>query len=139
MVSAIATPSRPALSAAGTPVVASDRASPRSPGDATQAKDAIAENPLREAERIAASVRAPYRLVARTTDRTWIRVRTEDGASSEENVPAAQVREWVSNGRLVVSIGNAGGVKLELNGRTLPALGAKGDVIPKLVLPPQTP
>lgn len=82
-------------------------------------------------------VTAPYRLVARTNEVTWIRVRMEDGRTSEENVPAGETREWVSDRPFVLTIGNAGGVSFELNGRALPALGAKGAVITRLVLPPE--
>ena len=81
------------------------------------------------------SVVSPYRLVARTTETTWIRVRTEDGRTSEETIPANEVRQWVSNGPFVLTIGNAGGVSLELNGRPVPRLGARGAVITRLVLP----
>lgn len=81
---------------------------------------------------------SPYRLVARTNELTWIRVRTDDGRVTEENVPAGEVREWVSDRPFVVTIGNAGGVSFELNGRSLPSLGAKGAVIPRLVLPPES-
>jgi cytoskeleton protein RodZ len=82
-------------------------------------------------------VASPYRLVARVSEPTWIRVRTEDGRSSEETVPAGQIREWVSNRPFVLTLGNAGGVSLELNGRTLPPLGSSGTVISRIVLPPQ--
>jgi hypothetical protein len=75
-------------------------------------------------------------LTARTSDVTWIRVRTDDGRSSEETVPAGEVREWVSDRPFVVTVGNAGGVNFELNGRALPPLGPRGVVIPRLVLPP---
>ncbi|PYO52219.1 MAG: DUF4115 domain-containing protein, partial [Candidatus Rokuibacteriota bacterium] len=37
----------------------------------------------------------------------------------------------------VLTLGNAGGVSLELNGRTLPPLGPSGAVISRIVLPPQ--
>ena len=84
---------------------------------------------------VAAGVAAPYRLVARTTEATWIRVRTEDGRSSEETVPPGEVREWVSNRPFVLTIGNAGGVAFELNGRPLPPFGKSGEVITRLVLP----
>jgi cytoskeleton protein RodZ len=84
------------------------------------------------------SVSSPYRLIARTSDVTWIRVRTEDGRSSEETLPAGEVREWVSDRPFVVAVGNAGGVSFELNGRALPSLGPRGVVIPRLVLPPDT-
>jgi hypothetical protein len=87
-------------------------------------------------EGLAGSVSSPYRLIARTYETTWIRVRTEDGRTSEETLPAGESREWVSDRPFVVTIGNAGGVTLELNGRTLPPLGGKGAVIQRLVLPP---
>jgi hypothetical protein len=43
----------------------------------------------------------------------------------------------VSDRPFVVTIGNAGGVALELNGRSLPSLGARGVVVQRLVLPPE--
>ena len=45
------------------------------------------------------------------------------------------IREWISNEPFVLSIGNAGGVTLELNGRLLPPLGPSGTVIARLVVP----
>ena len=85
------------------------------------------------------AVTSPYRLVARTSEVTWLRVRTADGGATEETIPAGEVREWVSNRPFVLSVGNAGGITLELNGRTLPALGARGAVVSRLVLPPAEP
>src|SRR5687767_7212920 len=82
-------------------------------------------------------VSTPYRLVAPVSEPTWIRVRTEDGRTSEETVPAGAVREWVSNRPFVITIGNAGGVSFELNGRPLPSFGASGTVISGVVLPPE--
>jgi cytoskeleton protein RodZ len=87
-------------------------------------------------EGLAGSVSSPYRLVARITDTSWIRVRTEDGRTSEETLLAGEIREWVSDRPFVVTIGNAAGVALELNGHALPPLGAKGAVIQRLALPP---
>ena len=84
-------------------------------------------------------VTSPYRLVARTSEPTWLRVRTEDGRVSEETIPSGQSREWVSNRPFVLTIGNAGGIALELNGRALPRLGPSGAVINGLVVPPPAP
>lgn len=86
----------------------------------------------------AGGVTSPYRLIARTSETTWIRVRTEEGRNTEETVPAGQVREWVSDRPFTVTVGNAGGVSFELNGRTLPALGPRGAVVSRVVLPPET-
>lgn len=86
-----------------------------------------------------ASVTSPYRLVARTSELTWMRVRTEDGRTSQENIPAGETREWVSDRPFVLTVGNAGGVALELNGRRVPPLGPRGAVIERLVLPSANP
>jgi hypothetical protein len=88
---------------------------------------------------LAGSVTAPYRLVARTVEATWIRVVTEDGRVTEETIPPGERREWASSGPFVVTVGNAGGVTLELNGQVLPPLGGRGAVIPRLILPPPRP
>jgi cytoskeletal protein RodZ len=86
---------------------------------------------------VAPSVAAPTqsRLVARTTEPTWVRIQT-DARVVEELLPAGATREWVSDRRFVLTIGNAGGIRLELNGRLLPPLGDRGAVIHRLVLPP---
>jgi hypothetical protein len=80
--------------------------------------------------------RTTHRLVARFTARTWIKVRMDNGQVNRENVRAGAVRQWVSNGRFLVSIGNASAVKLELNGRPVPALGEGGAAVSDVVLPP---
>jgi cytoskeleton protein RodZ len=87
---------------------------------------------------VVGGVSSPYRLIARTTESTWIRVRMGDGRSSDETVPPGEVREWVSDRPFTLTVGNAGGVSLELNGRALPPLGPRGAVIPRLVLPPES-
>src|SRR5574337_410798 len=74
-------------------------------------------------------------LVARATEPTWVRVQTDDGNVVQELLPAGATREWVSVKRFILTVGNAGGIALELNGRPLPPLGARGAVIQKLVVP----
>ena len=86
-----------------------------------------------------ASAGTGHRLVARTSEPTWIRVRTEEGKTTEETIPAGQMREWTTAGKFTLTVGNAGGVSLEVNGRELPPLGASGVVIPRLVLPGEAP
>ena len=80
-----------------------------------------------------------HRLVARTHEPTWIRVKTEEGKTTEETIPAGQTREWTSAGKFTLTVGNAGGVNLEVNGRQLPPLGPSGAVIPRLVVPGEAP
>ncbi len=78
---------------------------------------------------------ARARLVARATEPTWVRVQTDDGTVVQELLPAGATREWVSSKRFVLTVGNAGGLALELNGQPIPPLGARGAVIQNLVIP----
>jgi cytoskeleton protein RodZ len=118
-------PAAPALPAPAAPRPVPAPAAPAPPVGA----------PSVEARAEILGVTSPYRLIARTSELTWMRVRTEDGRTSEENIPAGETREWVSNRPFVLSIGNAGGVALELNGRSVPQLGPSGAVIERLILP----
>ena len=134
--------SRPTPEPAATPGPATSgtTSAPATAGVAVtaEASRAVAPPPwLPDVQAATGGVASPYRLVARVSEPTWIRVRTEDGSSTEETVPAGQIREWVSNRPFVLTLGNAGGVSLELNGRTLPPLGPSGAVISRIVLPPQ--
>jgi cytoskeletal protein RodZ len=75
------------------------------------------------------------RLVIKAVEATWIRVQTDDGRVAEELLAAGATREWTSGKRFVLTVGNAGGVEIVLNGRPLPSLGARGAVIHRLSLP----
>lgn len=108
---------------------------PAPPTPRTGPAAAPAAPPASPALPLVATATTPYRLVARATQPTWLRVRTEEGRTTEETIPAGEVREWTSNGPFVLTVGNAGGVTLELNGRPLPPLGTSGTVIPRLVIP----
>jgi cytoskeleton protein RodZ len=84
------------------------------------------------------AARAPagsQRLVIRAVEPTWVRVQTDEGRIAEELLAAGASREWTAERRFLLTIGNAGGVELTLNGRALPPLGAKGTVIQRLELP----
>jgi cytoskeleton protein RodZ len=129
----------PAVAAPPAPAVARPPAAPAQPAETPRPPAAGASTPMAVLglETLAGSVSSPYRLIARISEPTWLRVRTDDGRTSEETLAAGEVREWVSDRPFVLTIGNAGGVALELNGRALPSLGARGAVIPRLVLPPE--
>jgi len=83
----------------------------------------------------AAAPRGGQHLVAKAIEPTWIRVQIDGIRSVEELLPAGATREWSAEKRFVLTVGNAGGISLELNGRPLPPIGAPGMVIRELVLP----
>ena len=71
----------------------------------------------------------------RAIDTTWVRVRPDGAKPTEETLSPGSVREWRSSGRFHVTLGNAGGVELELDGQVLPALGARGQVVRDATVP----
>ena len=84
---------------------------------------------------VARSVPGPHRLTIKAVDATWIRVQPDEGRATEELLPAGASREWSAERRFLVTIGNAGGVEVALNGKILSPLGPKGTVIQRLELP----
>ena len=66
---------------------------------------------------------------------TSIRIETDDGRVATETLPAGATREWTSGKGFVLAADNAGGIQVELNGRSLPPLGARGAMIRRLSLP----
>jgi cytoskeleton protein RodZ len=82
--------------------------------------------------------RMPRRLslTARATETTWMAVRGDDGQERRVLLQKGQIAHFASDTRFVVTVGNAGGVELRLNGKPMPSLGKSGQVVRDLVLPP---
>jgi cytoskeleton protein RodZ len=80
----------------------------------------------------------PHVLVVRAHDVSWVQVRPDDGAVSEALLQPGNAREWRGAERFTVTVGNAGGVSLELDGVALPPLGSQGEVVRNLRLPAES-
>jgi len=76
-----------------------------------------------------------HRLVVRALEPTWLRVQADEGQVAEELLQTGAVREWIAVRRFTLTVGNAGGIEMDLNGKRIPPLGARGEVIQRLVLP----
>lgn len=118
---------RPVAASAPTPAVAQSPGTPASTPAATPAPT--------PAPAVVKSSPGPQRLLIKAVEPTWIRVQPDEGRATEELLPAGASREWSAERRFLVTIGNAGGVELALNGKVLPPLGPKGTVIQRLELP----
>lgn len=79
-----------------------------------------------------------HHLVVRAVEPTWLRVQVDEGQVAEELLQAGAVREWHAARRFTLTIGNAGGVEIDLNGKRMPPLGVRGAVIQRLVLPQES-
>jgi cytoskeleton protein RodZ len=63
-------------------------------------------------------------------------VRADGGQEREVLLQKGQTARFVADTGFVVTVGNAGGVEISLNGQPLPSLGASGQVIRDLAIPP---
>jgi cytoskeleton protein RodZ len=128
--------SQPAPTGLGEPRAAAARAPESAPEMAPPAAPAVSMPPSAAAPAITpARVPETQRLVVKAVEPTWIRVQIDDGRVVEELLKPGAEREWTSDRRFVLTIGNAGGIEVVLNGRPLPSLGARGAVIHRLSLP----
>jgi cytoskeleton protein RodZ len=122
------------VTAAGQPVLrAAASASPEpSAPPAPTPTPAVSAAP--ETPPVAASPAPAERvLLVRAVETTWVKVTPDGAPPTEETLSPGTVREWRSAGRFRVSLGNAGGVEVEFDGRPLPALGPRGQVVHRTI------
>jgi hypothetical protein len=102
--------------------------------EATTAPDADAATPLAEATAAAsdapatALVAGKPNLAVEVTDTSWLRVQIDGKVAYEGTLRAPAAKSF--SGKLAdVRVGNAGGVRITVNGRALGPLGHSGDVV----------
>lgn len=74
-------------------------------------------------------------LTAKARELTWMAVNIDGEEQREVLLRPGEVTRWTAKERFVLTIGNAGGVELMLDGAPLPPLGTSGQVIRRLILP----
>ena len=68
------------------------------------------------------------------TETTWLQIDTKDGSTEEVLMRPEETREWTSEDGFIIKLGNAGGVKMVLDGKDIGTPGKKGQVV-KITLP----
>lgn len=74
-------------------------------------------------------------LQARAKEATWIRVLIEGQPPKEVILQPGQSTSWSSDSTFLVTLGNAGGVTLTVDGQELPPMGKSGQVLRNIRLP----
>jgi cytoskeleton protein RodZ len=83
----------------------------------------------------AGTASAGHVLLVRAQETTWMSVRADGKERRQVLLQPGQTARFDAETRLQVTVGNAGGVALWLDGTMLPALGRSGDVVRDLILP----
>jgi len=73
-------------------------------------------------------------LVIEASEQSWIMAKIDDATIKEVLLQPGDVVRWKAQEKFVLTLGNAGGVNLELNGNTLDPLGPKGKVVKNIIL-----
>ncbi len=77
-----------------------------------------------------------FLLTARAQEPTWMAVRADGGQDRQVLLQKGQTARFVADTGFVVTVGNAGGVNLSLNGEPVPSLGRSGQIIRNVAIPP---
>ncbi len=72
------------------------------------------------------------------TEEAWLALGVDDQAAKQYLLRAGESRQWSAQ-RFVLTIGNAGGVTVSVDGRELPPIGRPGQVVRNLRLPATDP
>lgn len=78
---------------------------------------------------------ARYKLIAEAKEATWLGVSADGAARKQALLRPGETAQWSANNGFVITIGNAKGIALSLNGRPIPLKETPGQVIRDLVLP----
>ena len=78
-------------------------------------------------------------LRAHAKEMTWMLVTIDGRETRDVLLRTGETWEWRARESFVLTVGNAGGVELILDGRPLPPLGEPGQVVRDIRLPPESP
>lgn len=70
-----------------------------------------------------------YKLNVTAIETTWLRVEMDNGRQEEVLMKENESKEWLSQSGFNLKIGNAGGIRMALNGKDMGVAGKRGQVI----------
>lgn len=73
-------------------------------------------------------------LVVRAQDNSFITLRADGKLVYQRMLSKGRAESWVAKERFELSVGNAGGITLEVNGKVFSALGRKGQALKNIVI-----
>ena len=110
-----------------------------SPAQTTRIADASPYGPARPTTTTTTTVSAPAvqadGIILKIVQNSWVEIKDKDGKAVVSRVLKAGDKYFVpARPDLTMSLGNSGGVRLEIDGKELPGLGTKGEVLRNIPL-----
>src|SRR5205085_836484 len=131
----------PAATTPGAPEIAGGAvvppaAAPQPP----QQEPAAAKHPAMDESAAPANAATPPPLGARelrivAAEQTWLSLAVDDEPKRSILLQPGETRSWTARRAFTLTVGNAGGITVSLDGRELPPLGRSGQVVRNLRLP----
>lgn len=78
----------------------------------------------------------PLLLELHALEMTWVAVRSDEGERDEVLLQPDEIAQWRAQDRFLLTLGNAGGVRVKFNGRPLGPFGESGVVVRDIELQP---
>jgi cytoskeleton protein RodZ len=127
----VARESSPASSRDAVPVAPKDSPKPAAPARPSAETE---RNPVREAQTDGASAdNKKLVLEVEATERSWILVRTDQNPAQDVLLAPGEHVRWSAADKLTLTLGNAGGVRILINGKAQGPYGTSGEVVKDLV------
>ncbi len=76
-----------------------------------------------------------HQLRVHAVEETWLRVVIDGEETKDVLLSPNQQMEWEARSHFMLTVGNAGGIEMALDGNPLPPLGQSGEVVRRLRLP----
>jgi cytoskeletal protein RodZ len=74
------------------------------------------------------------RLSIRAKDNCWIQLKADNRVIFQNVLRKGRTETWQAKDKIEIALGNAGGVDLEINGKLIPVLGRKGQVLKNIFI-----
>ncbi len=76
----------------------------------------------------------PVALGIRASELTWISATIDDRETKDVILKPGEGVKWNGESKIVITVGNAGGIDMDLNGRTIGPVGKRGEVVRGVVI-----
>lgn len=128
-----------AAPAAPAAVAPAEQPAPAAAGHAAQPAVASAEQPAAAAADAKPPADGSHELRVSAAQETWFSLGIDDEPKRNIILQPGESRSWTAARAFTLTIGNAGGITVAIDGRELPPLGRAGHVVRNLRLPEETP
>lgn len=91
--------------------------------------------PLLEASRIPQIPSGLHQLHVRAVEKTWLRIVIDEEQTQDMLLNPDQQMQWEARNNFTLTVGNAGGIEVTLDGNPLPPLGRPGEVVRRVRIP----